>query len=170
MRLVLIVLMSMFVGACAMTRSKESLQMKYHKADRQFDPYLSLFKAEAALRGIEINYPRKTYIVLVQNLKALEGPIGVCRAQEDTLTILIDFSYWMSHGYPYRENLFFHELGHCALGLGHDDSTNRRGVPLSLMHSSEVNAIMYSRYRDYYLDRLFKSYIESSKYKLNFLE
>ena len=58
-----------------------------------------------------------------------------------------------------REVLIYHELGHCRLGRGHDNSkeNNARGAKeLSILNERLISGDQYKRYRNEYLTELFK--------------
>lgn len=71
------------------------------------------------------------------DFKEIESPsVGLCRmwtGQKVYTQIEIDPSYWEKASEPHRRWLVFHELGHCLLGLEHDE-TMEDGVPASIMH------------------------------------
>ena len=57
------------------------------------------------------------------------------------------------------EQLVFHELGHCELGLGHDNSQDSSGCPLSIMHEDEFMCGYWMR-REEILDKFFNQTCE----------
>lgn len=66
--------------------------------------------------------------------------------------------YWAVFGDMDREQLLFHELGHCILNRPHDDMTTMFGfdtVPQSIMYSSHFPAAIYMEYHPYYILELF---------------
>jgi hypothetical protein len=56
-----------------------------------------------------------------------------------------------------REELVFHELGHCILGLTHVGGINADGIPASVMNPTEIHGAIYKQFRAYYMKGLFGS-------------
>ncbi len=54
-----------------------------------------------------------------------------------------------------REQLVFHELGHCLLHRKHTSGTFLPFVPLSIMNPEHFSDDIYAAYREYYLAELF---------------
>jgi len=52
--------------------------------------------------------------------------------------IRIDPSIWSEIAEPQREYLVFHELGHCYLGLGHNDDKDNDDNCINIMVSSNL--------------------------------
>lgn len=67
--------------------------------------------------------------------------------------IILDRSLKLS-GDIYREEVIFHELGHCFLILSHDESIEG-GRPKSIMHSHKLDWKTYFIHRQEYLRELF---------------
>lgn len=82
------------------------------------------------------------------------GTVGLCRKSSSKRTIYVDHSFWL-YKEEYREQLIAHELGHCLLDKGHDDSVMYQVIPKTLMHTYVINASVYKYYRTYYFDQLF---------------
>jgi hypothetical protein len=63
--------------------------------------------------------------------------VGECLFKSDDRTVLIDPDYWATYDEPTREELIFHELGHCVMGLQHNCSLIHEGgttKPESIMY------------------------------------
>ena len=61
--------------------------------------------------------------------------VGQCIRWEDGRRLIeIDYNYWWHVDTNTRHWLVYHELGHCALELGHDDTVDADGNPRSLMY------------------------------------
>jgi hypothetical protein len=54
-----------------------------------------------------------------------------------------------------REELIFHEMGHCVLGRAHKSIKTAEGIPASIMHPYRISNSVYKEYRDQYLNELF---------------
>lgn len=98
----------------------------------------------------------------------LGSKAGMCYAfnpnSSDNL-ISINNKYWDKIGDLGKEQLIFHELGHCVLGLGHNNKIGKVGnwlsVPVSIMYSVHFGDEQF--YKDnlgyYYSELLGKSVI-----------
>lgn len=101
----------------------------------------------------------------------LENPVvGRCYnygTNSEYNIIHIDINYWNSSLEDSKEQLIFHELGHCVLGLGHDDTyiyDNVYGyIPSSLMNSFVISVFIYSQFKEfYYQDLLYKKQTDNN--------
>ena len=82
---------------------------------------------------------------------------GACElATGQTPVVTISAEAWASSTDAEREELIFHELGHCLLGLKHVAGINSDGIPKSLMDPSEIQGAIYEQNRDFYLKGIFK--------------
>jgi len=70
-----------------------------------------------------------------------------------TPTITVNASIWSRLPNSQREQLLFHELGHCVLGRQHRTDTIN-GVPNSIMYPSLVTEFDYQNNRNYYIHEL----------------
>ena len=91
---------------------------------------------------------------------------GLCNTI--TRKIYIDEDKWYGIGKLSQEELIFHELGHCVLGLGHDFTIKSRDFcPTSMMYKD--GAIVegcYEKDRDYFIKELFfRDKNRKSRYK-----
>lgn len=90
--------------------------------------------------------------------------IGVCKRWSDGYAMIeIDPTYWNNTHVSdaQRKALIYHELGHCILNRGHDDSyiaSNTYGsIPKSIMNSYLMDELAYPSLQAYYTDELFHS-------------
>lgn len=61
--------------------------------------------------------------------------IGQCTITETGARIVeVDANYWSKATDSQKEETIFHELGHCAMGLGHNAEKNSDGCPVSIMY------------------------------------
>jgi hypothetical protein len=145
-------LVSMFTAllltACSSFRSE--LNQTDERIDKEFSPHVIEFQREfRQVVRMPINF-------------GIEEPqlAGVCLVMEDGFRqILINKKTWGSLSHDQKEELIFHELGHCKLNLGHIEGQYlKTGCPLSLMapvlFSKHQALACYSRHKDYYLGQI----------------
>lgn len=88
--------------------------------------------------------------------------VGLCWAYDDgARKIQIDTDYWNNITDNGKEQLIWHELGHCALNLGHDENLITRNnfvnIPESIMYPSTFgDTNFYADEKDYYFKELIK--------------
>lgn len=140
MKYVLLILVSFLFGCGKAYQSAE------------FAPYLESFSNiyDKDVSNITIyfdNLPNKT--------------VGICYYKDKE--IRIDKTFWDQSTTYGREELIFHELGHCVLRLDHNDdmiedpSNSYMAMPVSIMYSKVFgNTKSYINNRDYYLQELVK--------------
>jgi hypothetical protein len=86
----------------------------------------------------------------------LDGPNGVCKRRMITKRfsgyryiekiIIIDKDFWDGSDFYKRQEIVFHELGHCDLDLGHIDDR------LHIMNSSVMQIDTSSRWEEFIFD------------------
>lgn len=83
---------------------------------------------------------------------------GTClRRNGRTPVITINKKAWITMTDSQREQLMFHELGHCVLNRDHCDKANY-GQPMSLMHTDKyVGDRFYHEHRHWYYIELFRA-------------
>lgn len=92
---------------------------------------------------------------------APENVIGDCIVYSTgQKEIIIDSTYWNDQTTQQsdREELLFHELGHCELGLMHVNTAsiiNGLLLPTSIMDAIHFTGIFYQQNQTYYLNQLF---------------
>jgi len=99
------------------------------------------------------------YGVLVQYSVVFEGLpgglVGQCRRWKDgRRKVVIDREFYESAGHWAMHQLVFHELGHCSLGLGHNEGLNGDGYPVSTMYPYAFGGRYYGAHLSYYNDSL----------------
>lgn len=97
--------------------------------------------------------------VVFQDLTA-QNIVGQC---DGIGTVQIDPTNWTTLQDLGKEQLIFHELGHCVLGLGHnrtmieftDSNNNTQFIPESIMYPQEFgNFLFYQQNLNYYHNEL----------------
>jgi len=119
----------------------------------EFAPFVTEFEADFG-RSIG-NFP-VTFAAQSGNV------IGVCKIWSDGYRMIeIDPEYWnnLNVSDASRKALIYHELGHCILNRGHDDSyissPTYGSIPKSIMNSYLRYELAYPSLQAYYTDELF---------------
>lgn len=82
---------------------------------------------------------------------------GICYDMATaTPVVAINSIYWYTLTDDEKEELMFHELGHCALKRQHREDLNSDGSPVSVMyHQMFGNLVQYHSNRNAYIKELF---------------
>ncbi len=118
-----------------------------------FAPYVQRFEQLSADYGEPVKVTD-----LIMKFGVLANPLerGVCEvAPETTPTVTISPAVWNRIDEAEREELVFHELGHCVLRRKHVAERDDTGVPVSLMNPIKIDGQLYEMYSRYYLEELF---------------
>lgn len=126
--------------------------------DADLTPYFERFKEEGALRGVVVDYDAQEVEGFIRSIDA-ENVVGQCsHSEESPNAVIVDPILWNNAIESKREQVIFHELGHCYLQRGHMDEKDKNGTCLSIMHSNaNICSINYLLNREYYLDELFNN-------------
>lgn len=112
------------------------------------DKYVRSFEFEAARKDKHVKVEAIT-IEIVDRLTDLDlSAVGICYRDAPKL-IQIKRSYWVRTTEALREELIFHELGHCILGKDH---TEHNGIMRSALMPNDD----YLANRESYLKELFE--------------
>jgi len=125
--------------------------------ERELAAYFDLFAAEAAVRGMTVDYSDADLSAYIENIQE-NGTIGQCKSYADgAKEVVVDNGYWDNATELEKEYVVFHELGHCLLDRAHDDSRTNNGFCTSIMQSGDNSCrSMYTEAnRDVLLDELF---------------
>ncbi len=117
------------------------------RVDAAFTAQYFAFVNEAQVQGIEINTDDITI-----EFGDTGTAIGVCKTPKSHPAIVIDKTYWEASTDSFKEQLIFHELGHCILKRNHTrDEID--GRPKSIMNPNSLR--QYEEFRSYYVHELF---------------
>ncbi len=130
----------------------------YLEVDDQLLPYFNRFKLEAESRGISLDTNRLR--MAFDDDMSKTNMNGNCKISQRTYNdglnkktisvreISINTKMFFASDEYFRFEVTFHEMGHCLLGLQHEDqfSTLRTSSNLKLMPSSWMNTYMYGGY------------------------
>ncbi|NNE30085.1 MAG: hypothetical protein HKN16_10625 [Saprospiraceae bacterium] len=142
----------LLLSAC--TNEEENLVI----IDPALQTYVYRFIDEGAERNVDVDFTLEGITIEIENIET-NGVPGQCQSYDGGANILlIDPQFWSAYSEVKKELLLFHELGHCYLGLAHDDNKDENGNCLSIMHSSSsVCEIDFSgENREQLLDELFE--------------
>lgn len=124
------------------------------KVDPFLAPYLDSFKQDIGVdpEGISVNFA---------NTEDYNNPLGetigecIIDEEDNTRTIQIDKDYWDTASLSSKQELMYHELGHCALALQHINTTKTDTCPTSIMNAYEFGeSPCYMTETVYYLNEL----------------
>lgn len=114
------------------------------------DAYLDTFIEYRAIAGGPADVGL-SYVEFVTTLG--NTTLGTCTM--GTGYIKINENLWRAISKESREELIFHELGHCALNRLHENSTLPNTRPASLMNSYHMGSSVYIPAYAYYISELF---------------
>lgn len=132
------------------------------------DPYSEGIKTNNPIFNEHIEYFKYLYRVDVNVPIILTDitdghSVGICHAYTPNNHhnwIEIDSKYWLKLSYYGKQQLIFHELGHCVLGLNHDNTlmvVNNYTIPRSIMYPYHFGEMWYYKYYlNYYYQELRK--------------
>lgn len=137
--------------------SVPSSSKSYANVDPALWSYWENFEQEALNRGINIDLQSLDLIGTIEKIEE-EHVAGSCSfGGNNPRWIRIDADIWGDLNDLYKEFIIFHELGHCVLFRGHEETTTNAGVCTSIMRSglSGCRDNYNLNSRDSYLDELF---------------
>lgn len=167
-------LLIVFFGLWLLSCEQDELPVPEREIPRTVRPYLERFIQEAEKRGIFPDTSKLT-IEFTDDIRLgdIDQPvIGLCTRTSNLHKVQLDTTnaLWLLSGYLGREEIVFHELGHCLLRRAHRDDKFKSGDFASIMRAvgllqygdldryntllSQPTAIKAHR-REYYLDELF---------------
>lgn len=122
-------------------------------------PYLGDVHVQAECEQYYGRWERETGIPIMYvscRIEPLNMPnvVGVCETLHRYKAIRLDAEWWKVLGAHQREQLMFHELGHCVLGRGHDTELHPDGRPMSIMFPNLLKAHVYGEHRHEYIKEL----------------
>ena len=130
----------------------------YLDVDSRLWIYFENFEKEAFKRGFNIDLNVLGITGVISEISE-NGVAGTCQYGEHIHHVTVDKSFWDNSSIGFREFVIFHELGHCVLGRGHDESSFSNGICRSIMRSGTGTCrdAYINEYKDYYIDELFEN-------------
>jgi hypothetical protein len=130
-------------------------QFHYNYADSTFDPILKRFEYEAGIRGHLVDRSHLSVIFGLVRHDKKDKAVGRCHIDPMGGAIIkIRSESWVILDEYQREELVFHELGHCLMGRGHCSKANNE-EPISIMYPHVLNGRYYKIHREDLVDELF---------------
>ena len=144
--------------------------MQGQSIDSALTQYLEQFESQASSHGVNVDASSLT-MTFSESMppSSIQGAsvLAYCQRTFQGQNVVVKGSAFNSMSVSDREQLVFHELGHCLLGLEHDNGTETAfdyyglgsyatGVPSSIMNQLHFASFLYNGNRATYLDRLFK--------------
>jgi hypothetical protein len=125
--------------------------------DAQATDYVARFERSSAEYGASIAITDLIVRFGQVDADGEGGGRGVCEySAGNTPVITLSQSAWDSSSDADREELVFHELGHCVLMKRHEAGLLRElGIPKSLMNPTKIDGSVYRQNKNYYLSSLF---------------
>jgi hypothetical protein len=139
------------------TKENLSFERQFPNVEKELWTFYSSFESEAEKRGLSIDLQDLQISGEIDEIQE-SGVAGRCQyGSAISNHITIDATFWRKASNSFKEFIVFHELGHCALFRGHDESQNEQGLCLSIMRSGSGGCFdAYSETnRAVYLDELF---------------
>lgn len=155
----------LMIGGCA-----KPPQIKVVRIDSELQEYATRFEQASSVYA---NHPIviDNLVMVFDDALTKSGEIGFCEQNPDQPLVHISRAYWNLVSDRDREELVFHELGHCVLWLQHDnasviDAINpSQQVPASIMKVYHFDGGFYYQNRVEYLKQLFnKDYVPTINY------
>lgn len=146
-----IIYIALVLTACGAPKSNNPVSGNEYRVGEDFQSYIDRFE--------ELSFDRRPTVIksLIVKFGELDAPtVGLCQVGSGSPIITIDKEFWDAAGDAARENLMFHELGHCILLRDHL-TTKDDGVPISLMFPSII-PYYYEKNPEPYIDELYSIY------------
>lgn len=158
-------LIGVILSACTTINILREQASNLTYVDSSFTEYVKSFQREGARRGIKVDTKQLTMIF---GEVGFNGPytVGTCLHVAGKPLITINRLYWDAVSHLDREQVAFHELGHCLLMRPHCDHKN------TMMGTDTIAEPIYKERRGALIDELFKPLSEcrnASLYMSKFL-
>lgn len=142
------------------TEPDKNSNTDYNQVDEALWSYFHDFETEAANRNISIDLNALEVTGVIENIEE-SGVAGTCQYGRHIHHVTIDQQFWNRASALLREMVVFHELGHCVLERGHEESENKNGICLSIMNSGTTDCFVNynNNTKEYYLDELFSGLV-----------
>jgi len=146
MKLLLLILIASSIGC-----SKFYLLDGYVYSDPSLEPHV---RAYSEFKSEYLGQEKSNYPIFFEFDDLNEPTLGRCYRPKDPQfvnngrVIILDKPFWDNASYYKREELIFHELGHCDLNRGHTETPE-------IMYAYTLNSEFYKRNRETLIEFLF---------------
>jgi hypothetical protein len=155
---ILLLVLPLILTACSDQVAKE-YKSSGVSVDEELIPYFDKFVEDSNgdKRVVEMGQKYSLTIIFADTGSNLDGlcvfggkttDYGVKKVLDDKRTISINPKFWMRYDERQRQQLFYHEMGHCVLGLEHDDrKVTVPGVPrpVNLSYMATISTQLFSQ-------------------------
>lgn len=138
-----IALVLIYILGCAPIKQPHS---ETYQVDSELEFWVSEFETASVQHGRPIEV--RDLIATLEPDSTFDKPnqLAFCRlSSNSTPQIRVRASTWSQFSEWDKRQLMFHELGHCILRLGHNDSVNANNVPTSIMNTYHFGAWYYNQ-------------------------
>lgn len=157
MRIVLYsaLLLSLMTNGCTTINIIKERMSKIPYIDSDLRKYAYKFADDARTHKTHILLNEITIVFGHTNTKEDPGVVGTCASIGFYPVITIDETYWAFSDEYAREELMYHELGHCLLARDHCE-IKENGESVSLMEPEMIGSVLYKKNRENLVNELFK--------------
>ena len=142
-----------FLTACA---PSQPAPIKVVSIESTYQPYVDAFQERAREIGTNVSIAN----LIIQSVPQLSTNI-IAQCEHSTIngvdqppTISVSQLYWKNFDVTYREQVIFHEMGHCVLNRVHRPELNS-GIPISIMNPYSFGGNPYVSNYKQYINELF---------------
>jgi hypothetical protein len=145
---------TLFFQSCAKEKEKTDL----YQIDSEFSSFVQTFEATSVTQGADVSI---NDLVLEFGSTPTMNETGVCEITEgETPRVTINERIWTNLNTMDRQEVIFHELGHCVLRRKHQDGTVTVGgywgtIPSSIMYPYRIPGSIYEPNQEFYDEELF---------------
>lgn len=119
----------------------------------ELEPYVTSFQQEGIKRGKYVS-TEKLNIDFADIQSSKPNVVGLCYLISGKVEI--DINWWLIASNAEKENLVYHELGHCLLNRDHCEApSNSSWYAISIMYPSVLYDAYYAGSREELVDELF---------------
>ena len=134
--------------------SSQNIHPAFNGSDRSISVYRERFIEQAlAYKGADLSYSRSLPMNFVNLGYHYDsgGIVGYCITYPGgDKEIQIDPNFWEFSNDAEKEELVFHELGHCILLRTHKTTLNSNGYPVSIMSPDLIDGSYYAYWKTRY--------------------
>lgn len=166
MKNIILIVLIFTTTACGLQKEKKITKYNVHP---DLQSYVTTFSAKRAIAGnaSAIKDLEAHFSDTIGTIGELGMVVGVCirsktttnngliQEVRETPVIKINRQYWESTAEADREQLMYHELGHCILKRDHDETLITHAQPESIMYPVHLGNALYVDYYSHYINELF---------------